>query len=393
MNLGTLGLTLYREVIDEGSDTHAYVCVKKGADVEIVEGDDSQVIVVLFRGTVTTQNVKTDLDTTQVSMPDAERWRSSPVSGDPRVKVSADVFEEAHEHFRSIRVHKGFLESYEKIRSRVLSAVMDCALNCFESNAPASTPAPKVYVTGHSLGGALAQLFSTDLACNVEVLVDPASAANHNAVVGVSKRRARRNSFGGADSGAGGEGGGGGGGDLNAYYPCQFPIACYTFGQPRVGNAAWSKFFARRVPHCFRVVTEGDVFVTVPKASFSLAKGKLAVYQHTGVEVVLDDAATGTICVAPTAVESTFRFSKGYYSIANHSLVKYRDCLEASFKSAELRQYYEKQSEEVGGGGGDGSGGREGTGEGAKDGFGSGAGGRGGRRGSKMDLPEWVVQR
>jgi hypothetical protein len=323
MNLESLGLTLFREVIDAATDTHAYVCVKRSPETQVLDGDGSNVIVVMFRGTVTSQNVKTDMDTTQVDLPATDELK----------------FEDANRDWSGIRVHKGFLESYLKIQEGVMDAVLQCAASAMNNG---SGPAPKVYVTGHSLGGALAQLFSLDLACNRSVSVRQGTAVNNNAVVGMSKRlakKARRNSL--------SSGGGGGGAQISPDFNdkdvilCQFPIACYTYGQPRVGNALWSRYFAKCVPHCFRVVAEGDVFVTVPKAAVSLRT--FSMYKHTGTEVVLDDAATGTVCVAPTAVESTFRFSKGYYSIQNHSLVKYRKCLEMRFDAEELEVYYRKQ--------------------------------------------------
>jgi len=156
---------------------------------------------------------------------------------------------------------------------------------------------------------------------NISVLKAEKSAA----IDGLGKRalkRGRRKSLGGESE----------------RVACQLACAAYTFGSPRVGNRSWVQAFNIRVPHHFRVVCERDLFVGLPKWSgFSL-------YRHAGIECILDENETGNIAVAPTFAEKAFRFSRGYTSLKNHSLMKYRKCLEATFETDELSEYYTGKS-------------------------------------------------
>lgn len=45
-------------------------------------------------------------------------------------------------------------------------------------------------------------------------------------------------------------------------------IVCYTFGAPKVGNAAFVKSYNKRVPGTFRVVNFGDYIADLPPGSF-----------------------------------------------------------------------------------------------------------------------------
>ena len=57
----------------------------------------------------------------------------------------------------------------------------------------------------------------------------------------------------------------------------QPPICCYTYGQPRVGNRAFSRLYKQRVPHTFRVATEGDPFTAMPHLMCCAG-----IYKHAG---------------------------------------------------------------------------------------------------------------
>lgn len=56
----------------------------------------------------------------------------------------------------------------------------------------------------------------------------------------------------------------------------------YTFGQPRVGNAAWRKFFEFAFPDWFRMVHCNDVVCRIPAI--------LRLYRQTGIEMFFDNA-------------------------------------------------------------------------------------------------------
>eukprot|EP00733_Pompholyxophrys_punicea_P000416 Pompholyxophrys_punicea_v1_NODE_114_length_3391_cov_11.826439.p1 type:complete len:789 gc:universal NODE_114_length_3391_cov_11.826439:976-3342(+) len=95
-------------------------------------------------------------------------------------------------------LHEGFRNAYLTIQKDVTIAAAH-ALTHFS--------ATTIYVTGHSLGGALASLFSFD---------------------------------------------------FKLQYPL-FEIVCYTFGQPQVGNFRYAQEYNRLVPKTFRVVNDADL--------------------------------------------------------------------------------------------------------------------------------------
>jgi hypothetical protein len=63
MSLHSIGLKLERAIVDDETDTHAYVAVNSS---EQVEGEEDSIIVVSFRGTASVSNMKTDLSFRQV---------------------------------------------------------------------------------------------------------------------------------------------------------------------------------------------------------------------------------------------------------------------------------------------------------------------------------------
>jgi len=201
MNLESLGLKLLREIIDEASDTHCYVCVNI-AGRQLFEGDESESIVVLFRGTVTKENLKTDMKTDQVRVGDTwwiekrggaygsvEEGGGFYEDGFIKVKGGNTFFED-----EGGRVHNGFWECYRKVRTRLISIVVEEVRRVMGPKGEGNPP--KIFVTGHSLGGALAQLFSFDLACNITVDISVVKAEKGCGIVGLGKRalkRGRRN--------------------------------------------------------------------------------------------------------------------------------------------------------------------------------------------------------
>jgi hypothetical protein len=230
-------------------------------------------------------------------------------------------------------IHEGFQDAYIQIRKQIFDLLIPVLQRQL---AKASIPSavtvasaeplalPKIYCTGHSLGGSLAQIFALDFSSNCEfglqarspntfgpnehVEQDNLFFAPSNSLAAHKETKVRR---------------------------LQPPIAVYTFGQPRVGNKAFSKLYKQRVPHTFRVVNEGDAITAVPNY---LCCGGL--YKHAGLEVILDEGKTGNILVGPTVVETLFRFSKVRTNITAHQLARYRDCLECAFDESQLLDYY-----------------------------------------------------
>lgn len=89
-------------------------------------------IVIAFRGTANVQNVAVDLNYDQVSYPSV-----------PGAKV-----------------HKTFYQSYLKLKNQITKGMAQ--LNT-------KYPHKKIYITGHSLGGALALFAAVDLSLNYAV--------------------------------------------------------------------------------------------------------------------------------------------------------------------------------------------------------------------------------
>ena len=128
-----------------------------------------------------------------------------------KVKLRFDA--KVHKGFGT-KVHKGFLQAYRPVKSLVRKDV----------KALGGVP---LFITGHSLGGALATLATCDLA-------------------GLTAVRVK---------------------------------ACYTFGGPRVGNTAFRRIM-EQVPPVYRVVRQGDLVAEVPS---------MARFTHAGRLVYLDD--------------------------------------------------------------------------------------------------------
>ena len=206
-------------------------------------------------------------------------------------------------------VHEGFQDAYNEIRKQIFDLFLPVlqrqlakslrSQNNLDAAAKKEPLAlPKIYCTGHSLGGSLAQLFALDLAANCELVLQLQQP-------GTSEVR------------------------------LQPPIGVYTYGQPRVGNRAFSRIYKQRVPHSFRVVNEGDAFTTIP--NYFCCGG---LYKHAGLEVILDGGMTGNVLVGPTVVETLFRFHKVRTNVAAHQMERYRECLECIFDPSQLLEYY-----------------------------------------------------
>jgi Lipase (class 3) len=228
-------------------------------------------------------------------------------------------------------IHEGFQDAYIQIRKQIFDLLVPVlhrqlakAFIPSENSAASTEPLalPKIYCTGHSLGGSLAQIFALDLASNCEFGLE----ASTNSDLSMHQKTEPDGIFLASS--------------ITEAKPAtvrylQPPIAVYTFGQPRVGNRPFSRLYKQRVPHTFRVVNEGDAISAIP--NYLCCGG---VYKHAGLEVILDQGMTGNILVGPTVVETLFRFHKVRTNIAAHQMAKYRDCLECAFDSSQLLDYY-----------------------------------------------------
>lgn len=114
------------------------------------------------------------------------------------------------EHYQSkskIRVHTGFKGQYKLVKKDVLKAITEYLFEMIEIGIE-----PRIVITGHSLGGALATLCAIDISINTDV----------------------KN------------------------------IICIPIGSPRVGNRNFRKFFNKKLPDTVRFINHNDLICRVP---------------------------------------------------------------------------------------------------------------------------------
>lgn len=153
-------------------------------------------VVIAFRGTEQTKwkDLQTDL-------------MLVPVGLNPE-RIGGDFKEE-------VQVHSGFLSAYDSVRIRIIS-LLKMAIGYIDDVAEREDKW-HVYVTGHSLGGALATLLAIELA---------------------SSQLAKRGAI---------------------------TVTMYNFGSPRVGNKKFADVYNQKVKDSWRVVNHRDIIPTVPR--------------------------------------------------------------------------------------------------------------------------------
>ncbi len=257
-DLSCLGLDLVDYIEHEGLQARVILC----------RGHDR--LILAFRGTARLENIKTDFDFKQTPL----RW------GEQR-KFTANSRQHDEDEgpcqsnlvcLRSLlnripiarqtlpRVYAGFLAHYNTVRDQTLQALRRELKRNFLP----------IQVTGHSLGGALAQLAALDIATNLEHTLN------------------------GSD------------------------VCLYTFGSPSVGNASFANLLNSKVPNFWRVENDGDPVCIITKCFFCAA----------GTKVTVDSERTGSFIVQPTLVESIFG-AKRTADLSVHLLSEYRENLEA----------------------------------------------------------------
>lgn len=116
---------------------------------------------------------------------------------------------------QEVQVHGGFLNAYDSVRIRILMLIK-VAIG-FDEDHLESMFKWHVYVTGHSLGGALATLLALELSTS--------QLAKHGVI----------------------------------------SVTMYNFGSPRVGNRRFTDLFNAKVKDSWRVVNHRDIIPTVPR--------------------------------------------------------------------------------------------------------------------------------
>lgn len=159
---------------------------------------------------------------------------------------------------QNCKVHRGFYNSYVRLGKQGLKAAIDEAVN--------SNPSYQVFFTGHSLGGAVANL----------------------AAAGFRQEHPSAT------------------------------IKLYTYGQPRVGNGDFADYVNKKVPENYRVVHQKDIVPHKPAYFIN--------YRHSGTEIWYKDGMVGDYIVCKDESNNCSN-GLGYtdfrYSVKDHSSDNY----------------------------------------------------------------------
>jgi hypothetical protein len=219
--LASLGFTHISRFHNKLTDGWAYIA------------ESEPLIVLSFRGTRSPENWRTNFDVSLMH-PVPDSWRTKLHAKLVRPK-DADI---------GLRIHQGFYDAFLRL-SDGKKGIKD-KIDELKSKTEGRVP---IYITGHSLGGALAQIATAVLASDQIA-------------------------------------------------------ACYTFGSPRVGNYvfdAWVK------PPSYRLINYADI---VPQVPFALPP--LFPYRHSGDPRYMPDQVTGSpYRFQPSPLQRVAQLAKG----------------------------------------------------------------------------------
>lgn len=211
---------VFEQISCPETDTHAL----------LIDRDDR--IIVSFKGTNSWRNLQTDLKAFHVKMN-----RVLPTASDFTGSFNRNAlgsFSQALIGSRDgmdAKLHRGFADAYKSVAGRVMEGIRKM-LNVHQR---------PVFLTGHSLGGALAVICAFDCVLTL----------------GIAGR----------------------------------DLYVATYGSPRVGNAAFRRIYDECVPASWRVSVAADIVTKLPKMG----------YQHVGKKVMLTTA--GDLFIDPNSLE------------------------------------------------------------------------------------------
>jgi hypothetical protein len=222
---------------------------KTGATCAVYRSLEKKTIVVSFRGTCTPIDLITDANLLQDAWVEGEDVKNQTIS----------------------KVHAGFRTSLQSIQRRLKELLL-------------ATPAPgedlsdyRMFVTGHSLGGALATLFTADIG---EYGIDagrglPQMEASEPWWKGIV------NTFMGEKAEE----------ERTKKPPRPKSLRLYNFGSPRVGNRAFAKRFDGLVKdglidEAYRIVNGDDIVARLPRTMNALILGQVD-YEHVGTTALV----------------------------------------------------------------------------------------------------------
>jgi hypothetical protein len=261
-------------------DSLRHVCSVENTETDtqasIFADLSAKVLVASFRGTeqIKIQDILTDINLKQA--PFFPTSTSTSTSASSKMAPLTDAL-----------VHSGFLAAFRSVQPAVLQ-ILNSTLCMTEAGAEAGAEEKEweIYVTGHSLGGALATLFSLDLGRIKAGLVDNAP---------LSSDPAKPYAY--APDG------------LFARTLQRAQVTVYTYGAPRVGCPKFVRLYDSLCGTTFRIVNSYDIVARMPRSS---QVSRLMEYEHVGRTVLVGMGGDGECegspllaqpgCLAPSGV-------------------------------------------------------------------------------------------
>lgn len=194
LNLEESGFILVKYIDNQDSDTQGFIA------------KDENRIIISFRGTSSLHDAWTDVQISKLIFPSLKLLR--------RIFSIRSIFKS--------KAHEGFFNSYSSVRDELLEIIKD----------QLKEKDYHIYLTGHSLGGALATLAALDL----------------------QKETTAK-------------------------------ISNYTFGAPKVGNKRFVKYYNKKVKDTFRVVNDEDPIPSIPGFSFKHVKNSALIDDRTTIRI------------------------------------------------------------------------------------------------------------
>lgn len=230
------GVTFLGSIYDQVQHNFAYVALDE-------QNPNGPAIVLAIRGTIDWKNWVTD----------AQAWHR---------KVNFN-------NLTTVRVHAGWMKAFELLQTPIYS---------FIAKGLSIAPNARLIATGHSLGGAVAELFAVALATTQHIRADVLDE------ISTAPLTVYRN------------------------------ITVYNFGTPRVGDAAWAKLAQQCIHTYYRLTHAQDIVPRMPPTVWPLS------YMHPPAEIWLPDATGKQIkhCSLTNGEDPTCINGSGPYSFKDH---------------------------------------------------------------------------